>query len=328
MAHRTLMISTESWPIRGGFAIARGKKTVSETVTVTLLEGGARGRGECLPYSRYGESIESVIGQIQTIREEIEAGMGRADLQKFLKPGAARNAVDCALWDLEAKQTGKPVWRLAGLPSPRPCPTSLTIGLDTPKAMARAAKAAADLPLLKIKLGGLADEDCITEVRKAAPKARLVIDANEGWTLEKLHKIMPHLVREKVELVEQPLPAGQDSALKDINRPIKVCADESAHTTADIAGLKDHYDAVNIKLDKTGGLTEAIRMTQAAERAGLDIFLGCMVATSLSMAPAQLLSPLATYVDLDGPLLLETDRKQPIQYRQGWMDPPAPALWG
>ena len=328
----TLTAAAERWPIAGSFTISRGAKTEAAVVVAALSDGIATGRGECVPYSRYGESVETVIAAIEAMRPALARGLTREALQTAMKPGAARNALDCAFWDLAAKQAGRPAYELAGLAAPRPLTTAFTISLGTPMAMAEAAAKAASRPLLKIKLGG--DEDNggdparIMAVRTAAPNATLIVDANEGWRDDHLARNLEACAHAGVVLVEQPLPEGRDGALAAMTRPIPVCADESAHDCASLAALAGKYDAVNIKLDKAGGLTEALAMADAATRQGLVIFAGCMVATSLSMAPAMLLAQRARFVDLDGPLLLARDRDAGLRYDGSGVDPPEPQLWG
>jgi L-alanine-DL-glutamate epimerase-like enolase superfamily enzyme len=332
----TLALAAERWPIAGSFAISRGSKTEAVVVVAELGDGKARGRGECVPYPRYGESVESVMTQINTMRSQLAAGLDRRALQTAMPPGAARNALDCAFWDLEAKRSGRPVHELAGLAAPHALTTAYTtaytISLGPPAAMAEAAAKAATRALLKVKLGGSdehgGDAARIAAVRAAAPKATLIVDANEGWDERNLSRNLAACAAAGVVLVEQPLPDGGDQALAGLKRPIPVCADESAHDRASLAALVGKYDAVNIKLDKAGGLTEALAMAAEAERAGFAIMAGCMVATSLAMAPALLLAQSAQYVDLDGALLLARDRRDGLIYRDSLVFPPAPALWG
>jgi L-alanine-DL-glutamate epimerase-like enolase superfamily enzyme len=324
----TLAIALERWPIAGSFTISRGAKTEAAVVVAELGDGVTRGRGECVPYARYGESPETVAARIEAMRRRLAAGLTRTDLQAAMPPGAARNALDCAFWDLEAKRAGKPAHVLAGLPAPQPLTTAYTISLGTPESMAAAAARAAHRALLKVKLGGDGDPGRIAAVRAAAPKASLIVDANEGWSEHNLAANLAACAEAGVVLVEQPLPDGKDDALARLARPIPVCADESAHDRRSLVALAGKYDAVNIKLDKTGGLTEAIAMADAAQRVGLDIMVGCMVATSLSMAPAVLLAQRARFVDLDGPLLLAKDRDDGLIYRDSLVCPPLPALWG
>ena len=312
------------FPLARTFTIARGGRDTAEVVELRLTRDGAAGRGECVPYARYGESVDSVIAQIRAL----PAGIGRAELQTALPAGAARNAVDCALWDREAKRTGRPVWDLAGLEAPGPVTTAYTLSLEPPEAMRAAAAEAADRPLLKIKLGSEDDLARLEAVRAGAPRARLILDANEGWTPEGYAALAPELARLGVEMVEQPLPAGADAALADLPRPVPVCADESVHTRADLPRLAGRYDMINIKLDKAGGLTEALALAGAARAAGLRLMVGCMLGSSLAMAPAVLLAQGAEVTDLDGPLLLARDRQDGLIYERSRLHPPAPALWG
>lgn len=324
----SLEIAAESWPISGGFTISRGSKTSAEIVVVTLREGASVGRGECVPYPRYGETVPQVAAALEDARPAIEKGIFRADVPALLVPRAARNALDCALWDLEAKRSGTPVWELAGLEPPRPLLTAFTISLDTPEAMARAAERASSHPLLKLKLGRDGDAERLRMVRRAAPNSRLIVDANEGWRKENLAAMLAACADAGVELVEQPLPASADEALRGLNHAVTVCADESAHDHTGLDSLIGKYDAINIKLDKTGGLTEALALAKEAQNRGLRIMVGCMLATSLAMAPAMLLGQFAEYVDLDGPLLLNKDRKPGIAYDGSVMTPAPPELWG
>jgi L-Ala-D/L-Glu epimerase len=325
---RKLSAAIERWPIAGAFTISRGAKTEAVTVVATVSHGGHVGRGECVPYPRYGETPEATLKALETMQEAISHGLDRQALQAAMPAGAARNALDCALLDLEAKAAGQRVWALIGRPAPRPCTTAFTISLGTPQAMAAATERAAHRPLLKIKLGGDRDGERIAAVRKAAPRSELIVDANEAWTPDDLEQNLAACAAAGVTLVEQPLPAGQDAALARIKRPIAVCADESVHDRASLAGLRGRYDAVNIKLDKTGGLTEALAMADAAQALGFEIMIGCMVATSLAMAPAMLLAHQARFVDLDGPLLLARDRDGGLRYDGTLIYPPEPALWG
>jgi L-Ala-D/L-Glu epimerase len=318
----------ERWPIAGSFTISRGAKTEAVTVVAEVSHGGLTGRGECVPYPRYGETPEATLAAVQAMREPLSSGLDRRILQAAMPPGAARNALDCALIDLEAKSCRQRVWNLLGRPAPRPCITAYTISLGTPDAMAAATAEAAHRPLLKIKLGGDGDGERIAAVRKAAPISELIVDANEAWTADNLARNLAACADAGVTLVEQPLPAGQDAALAGLKRPLKVCADESVHDRASLDGLRGRYDAVNIKLDKTGGLTEALAMADAAQALGFEIMIGCMVATSLAMAPAMLLAPQARFVDLDGPLLLARDRDGGLRYDGSLVYPPEAALWG
>ncbi len=325
---RRLTVAVERFPIAGTFAISRGAKTEAVVVTATVSDGAATGRGECVPYARYGESVENVVAAIEGARRRIEAGGDRSELQALLPAGAARNALDCALWDFDAKRLNVRAFQMAGLHRLSPATTAYTISVGTPEAMAAAAARAAARPTLKIKLAGAGDPERIAAVRAAAPEAQLIVDANEAWAEADLESHFAACAAAGVALVEQPLPAGRDAALARVNRPIPVCADESVHDRAGLAALRDRYDAVNIKLDKTGGLTEALALAAEAERLGFSLFLGCMVGTSLAMAPAMLLAPRAQFVDLDGPLLLARDRAPGLVYEGSIVHPPSPDLWG
>jgi L-alanine-DL-glutamate epimerase-like enolase superfamily enzyme len=318
----------ERWPIAGTFAIARGAKTEAEVLVVEVRDGDRIGRGEAVPYPRYGETPAASLAQVETLRAEIEAGCDRPRLQPLVGPGAARNAVDCALWDLDAKRAGVRAWTLAGLPDLRPVTTAFTISLASPQAMAAAARAAAGRPLLKLKLGGPDDVDRAAAVRAAAPAADLIVDANEALDFETLRRLAPDLAGLGVRLVEQPLPAGADADLEGYASPVPLCADESLHTRAELAACARRYACINVKLDKAGGLTEALALSAAARRAGLSVMAGCMVATSLAMAPALLVAQGAAFVDLDGPLLLACDRDPGLAYDGARIAPPSPELWG
>ncbi len=318
----------ERWPIAGGFTISRGSKTEAVTVIAEISHGGHTGRGECVPYPRYGETPEATLAAILAARRALRGDVSREALQGILPAGAARNALDCALVDLEAKTGGRRAWELLGRPEPRACTTAFTISLGTPEAMAAATAKAANRPLLKIKLGGEGDAERIAAVRKEAPESELIVDANEAWTAADLERNLAACAAVGVTLVEQPLPAGQDEALARIRRPVAVCADESVHDRASLEALRERYDAINIKLDKAGGLSEALAMADAAQALGFEIMVGCMVGTSLSMAPAMLLTPQARFVDLDGPLLLAKDREHGLRYEGSTVYPPDPALWG
>jgi len=324
----SLAVGIERWPIAGAFTISRGAKTEAAVVVAELSDGQCRGRGECVPYARYDETVEGVAAAIEAMGPRIAGGLDRPALQQAMTPGAARNALDCAFWDLAAKQSGRPAYALAGLPAPRPLVTAYTISLAAPQAMAAAAASVASRTLLKVKLGGDGDPDRIMAVRHAAPSCELIVDANEGWTPDNLAENLAACARAGVTLVEQPLPADRDDLLARIDRPLPVCADESAHATDSLAALAGKYDAVNIKLDKTGGLTEALAMAQEAQRLGFLVMAGCMVATSLAMAPAVLLAQRARVVDLDGPLLLARDRPEGLRYEDSLVYPPMPELWG
>lgn len=306
------------------FTISRGSRTEAQVLTVRITADGVTGWGECVPYARYGETLESVTDQI----DSLPAMFDRAGLQELLPSGAARNAVDCAFWDLEAKRAGKRVWELAGLPAPGPETTAYTLSLDTPEAMHAQAAKNAGRPLLKIKLGTPDDMPRLEAVRAGAPASKIIVDANEGWSADVYADLAPHLVRLGVALVEQPLPADGDDALLGIDRPVPVCADESCHDRASLPGLRGKYDVVNIKLDKTGGLTEALSLREAALTEGYRIMVGCMVGSSLAMAPAMLVAQGAEVVDLDGPLLLAEDRDPPLRFDNSEVHPSDVGLWG
>ena len=325
---RKLTLSREVWPLRNVFAISRGSRTRIEVVVAELEGEGVSARGESVPYARYGESVDGVLEAMEAVRGEIESGIDRAGLRDRLPAGAARNALDCALWDWEAKKTGKRVWELAGLDEPQPVITAYTLSVDTPEKMGAAAREAAGYPLLKIKLAGKNDLERMAAVRGGAPDSRLIIDANEAWTVDEFVRFTPRLAELGVEMIEQPLPAGQDDPLRDLERPVPVCADESCHVAADVEKLRGAYDFVNIKLDKTGGLTEAIDLARAAREAGFRVMVGCMLGTSLAMAPGTLLGSFAEFVDLDGPLLLAKDREPGLRFDGGRVFPPERSLWG
>ena len=323
-----LAVRKESWPIRGTFTISRGSKTEAEVVLVELRDGAHLGRGECVPYRHYNETVDGVAAAIENLRSEIAAGLTRDALQTALPAGAARNALDCAYWDLAAKKAGRRVWELAGLTPPVPMETAYTISAGPPEKMSKDAAANRSRPVLKLKLAGPGDLDRVAAVRKAAPETTLVVDANEAWTADQCRDVFPALAALDVAMIEQPLPAGQDSELANMPRPIPVCADESAHVTEDLDALVGKYDMVNLKLDKTGGLTEALRFAGRASDLGFDLMVGCMVGTSLAMAPATLLAPQAKVVDLDGPLLLARDRDHALDFTGNRVHPPLAELWG
>jgi L-alanine-DL-glutamate epimerase-like enolase superfamily enzyme len=323
-----LKILLEDWRVDGVFAIARGAQTVANLVVVELRAAGRMGHGECEPQDHYGETVDSVVAQIESIRAALAAGLTREELQTRLPPGAARNAVDCAMWDLEAKLAGKSAWELAGL-EPRTVVTDYSLSLDTPEEMHRRALRYRDWPFLKIKLGGgPVDIERVTAVRDAAPRARFTVDANESWTIAQLERDGPKLKALGVELMEQPLPAKLDEPLRGFTSAIPLCADEACHTTASLDHVAGLYQFVNIKLDKTGGLTEALKLARAARERGLRLMVGCMTGTSLATAPALLVASLADYVDLDGPLLLASDRDPPVPYHQAVISPAPAGLWG
>lgn len=323
----TIDAREETWPLDKPFRISRGTRTETRVVVVTLTDGQHSGRGEGVPIKRYNQSPASVLAEIESIKSA--PNLHREQLQKLLPPGAARNAVDCALWDLEAKISGKRAWELADISIAPEVETTFTISLDSPEAMAAATQAATNLPILKLKLGGdHADVTRVEAVREAAPKARLLVDANESWTPDHYLRVVPSLVEFGVELIEQPFPADANNVLETLDHPIPVCADESCHTTADLPGLKKRYEVVNIKLDKTGGLTEALLLADGARRAGFKLLIGCMVCTSLGVAPARLLAGAADWIDLDGALLLSRDREHGLAYEDGKIGLPSRQLWG
>jgi len=325
---RELSVSVERWPIEGRFAISRGVKHEAVVVVAAISDGAHQGRGECVPYARYGESVEDVVQAIEACAASLAQGLDRGGLQALLPPGAARNALDCALWDLDAKISGRSAAEFAGLAPLHAVETAFTISLASADEMAGRAREAGRYPLLKLKLGGDGDEERLAAIRKAVPQARLIADVNEAWQGSDLERLLAAAARASVELVEQPLPAGDDTILQHIVRAVPVCADESIHDRASLGETAACYDAVNIKLDKTGGLTEALATAAEARRLGLKLMVGCMVATSLAMAPALLLAQDADWVDLDGPLLLDRDRVPGLDYVSGTVLPPPTALWG
>ncbi len=319
-----ITVTPDTFRLAEVFTISRGSRTEARVLTVRITDGGVAGWGECVPYARYGETLESVTAEI----EGLPAGITREALQDLLPPGAARNAVDCALWDLEAKQAGKRVWELMGRPAPGPVVTAFTLSLDTPERMEAAAARNAHRPLLKIKLGTPDDMGRLEAVRRGAPRTKIIVDANEGWTEEVYKDLAGHLLDLGVAMVEQPFPAGADEVLSVMERPLPVCADESCHDRASLPDLAGKYDVVNIKLDKTGGLTEAMLLRDLAHAQGYGIMVGCMVGSSLAMAPAVLVAQGADVVDLDGPLLLAEDRPHPLRYDEEGAHPPDRELWG
>jgi len=319
-----IQVTRDVFQLAQVFTISRGSRTQAEVLTVRLAAGAQVGFGECVPYARYGESLESVTNEIMGLPADVT----RESLQDMLPAGAARNAVDCAMWDLQAKQAGCRVWDLLGLAAPRPEITAYTLSLDTPDKMQAQAARNAHRPLLKIKLGTPDDMARLEAVRRGAPTSRIIVDANEGWTAEVYADLAPHLLRLGVQMVEQPLPAGADDMLAEIARPLPVCADEACHDRASLPGLKGKYDMVNIKLDKTGGLTEALALKQEAIAQGYAVMVGCMVGSSLAMAPAVILAQGVAFADLDGPLLLAEDRDTPLTFDDAGVHAPGPALWG
>lgn len=322
-----LSVRTQSWPIRGSFTISRGSKTQADTVIVELSENGLTGRGECVPYARYNESVTSVIAELEQVADKLAAGIDLAGIQALLPSGAARNALDCALWDLNCKQTGETIWQKTGI-QPSPLMTAYTLSLDTPENMYQAALDNAHRPLLKLKLGGAEDLQRVQAVRKGAPDAKIILDANEAWSVELYTALIPELMKLDIAMIEQPFPADQDEVLQSLERPIPVCADESCHDTHSLAEIVDRYDMINIKTDKTGGLTEALALKEQAEQAGLKVMVGCMLSSSLSMAPAFVVAQGAEIVDLDGPLLLDKDIEHGFAFTQNQMMPFSPELWG
>jgi L-alanine-DL-glutamate epimerase-like enolase superfamily enzyme len=323
-----LGVRVERWPLAEAFVISRGSKTEAEVVVAEIGDGPHRGRGEAVPYARYGETVAGVADQVERVRSRIEAGVSRAELQDLLPPGAARNALDCALWDLEAKRAGVRAWTLAGRSRLDPVKTCFTISRGPADVMAQAARANARRPMLKLKIGGPDDLDGVAAVRAAAPLTRLLVDANEALTFADLRRLAPEFARLDVKLLEQPLPAGEDADLEGFASPVPLCADESLHTRAELAACAGRYSLINIKLDKAGGLTEALALAAEARTRGLGLMIGCMVATSLAMAPAMILAQGADYVDLDGPLLLARDREPGLVIAGSILEPPTKALWG
>lgn len=325
---RLVAVEETVFPLAETFTISRGSRNEARVVTVTVTDGDHQGQGESVPYARYGETVAGVIEAVHGAGDALRSGLDRVQLQKSLPPGAARNALDCALWDLEAKASGHRAYQLAALEAPHPVTTAFTLSLEAPETMREKARRHADRPLLKIKLGGEGDLERLRAVHAGAPKARLIVDANEGWTPEVYTKIAPELLRLGVELVEQPLPADNDGALARMERIVPVCADESCHDRESLPALVGKYDMINIKLDKTGGLTEALLLKQAAIAQGFDIMVGCMVGSSLAMAPAVLIAQGAAVVDLDGPLLLAEDRDHALIYDHTNVHPSSSQLWG
>ncbi len=325
---RVISVEAERFPIAGTFTISRGSKTEAEVITCTITDGGHVGRGECVPYKRYGETMEGVHAAIEAMRGQIAGGIDRATLLAAMPAGAARNAIDCALWELEAKIGGRSVAEQLGISPSRDLETAFTLSLGEPEAMAAQAAANAARPLLKVKIGGENDQARIRAVTAAAPRSRFILDANEGWTESDIVENLAFAAAHGIALVEQPLPAGQDAILRDIAHPVPICADESVHEAKNLDALVGLYDAVNIKLDKSGGLTEALALRDRARALGFGVMVGCMVGTSLAMAPAILLAQDAEFVDLDGPLLLARDRDPGLVYRGSLVSPPDRALWG
>ena len=325
---RTLQARREHWPLAAPFRISRGVKTAADVVAVEIGHEGEVGHGEAVPYARYGETIDSVLAQIELVADGVRGGMTRGDLLAALPPGAARNALDCALWDLESKLSGRSIAELLDEPEPAPITIALTVSLDEPEAMGRAAAAMNGAPVIKVKVDAIAPEACLRAVREAAPDAELIVDPNEGWSFDLLRDIQPVLQELNVALVEQPLPAAEDHQLAGFSPVIPICADESCHVAADLDELAGRYQVVNIKLDKTGGLTEALELLTAARQRGFGVMVGCMVSSSRSIAPALLLAAHADFVDLDGPLWLKADHRGGVALREGRLYPPAQGFWG
>ncbi len=325
---RSFIVSRRHWPLKAPFRISRGVKTAADTVMVELRRGAAGGRGESVPYPRYGESVDAVVAQLETVADGFEAGMPDEAVVAMLPAGAARNALDCALWDLRARETGRGVAEMTGLALPGRLACAVTVSLDEPEAMAAAARAIADAPVVKVKLDGALVEERLLAVGQAAPASRLIIDPNEGWSLDLLRDVSPLLARMNIALIEQPLPAGVDHGLEGFDPPAPVCADESVHTTGQLADLKGRYQAINIKLDKTGGLTEAIALLAQARRLGFTVMTGCMVASSLAIAPALHIAGASDFADLDGPWWLADDWSGGVKVESGWLTPPARGFWG
>lgn len=325
---RDLFVEAERFPLAAAFTISRGTKTEAAVITCTITAGENAGRGECVPYARYGETLDNVREAIEAMRGAISDGITREELIRAMKPGAARNAVDCALWDLEAKISGTRVYERVSTAPPRPLETAYTISLGEPEEMAESARRHAARPLLKVKVGTGDDIARIRAVAEAAPQSRIILDANEGWSGDTIRDHFLAAARYRIALIEQPLPQGEDEILRKIPRPVPICADESVHTEDDLESLLGLYDAINIKLDKAGGLTAALMLHERARALGFGVMVGCMVGTSLAMAPAVLVAQDAEFVDLDGPLLLARDREASLDYSGAMMAPPAPALWG
>jgi len=327
--YRSVSVRRESWPLQGVFRISRGARTQSEVIVVEIAGDDVGGLGECFPYARYGETLDSVTAQIESVAGEIANGMDREGLLSALPPGAARNAIDCALWDFEAKKSGKRAWDIAGLPEPEPVTTVFTLGVDEPEVMGAKAKENASRPVLKLKMTGDGkDLERVTLIHQNAPETKLVVDANEGWTAAQYEEYAPQFAKLGVAMIEQPLPAGKDEGLRGLDRVVPVCADESCHDSKTLDDLVGKYDMINIKLDKTGGLTEALRLRDRALSMGFEVMVGCMVGTSLAMAPGVVVAQGAKVVDLDGPLLLAKDRAPGLVYDGSIIQPPDSGLWG
>lgn len=325
---RSLSAGHDRFALSRPFRISRGVKTAADVVTVVLREGDAEGRGEGVPYPRYGESVASVLDQIAAVRGAIDGGVGRNELLALMPAGAARNAIDCALWDLEAKRAGQSVAELLGAPRPGRIATALTIGIDTPEAMARAATEIAAAPLIKVKVDAADPAAAVRAVRAAAPEAALIVDPNESWDEAVVRSVMPVLEECRVAMLEQPVPAGDDAWLETYDSPVPICADEAIHTVAELDTVAARYDAVNVKLDKAGGLTAGLELARATRERGLLLMSGCMVCSSLGIAPALHVARLADWADLDGPLWLAEDRRGGVTAENGWLLPPSEGFWG
>ena len=325
---RALSARHERFALSRPFRISRGVKTAADVVTVTLSEEGIEGRGEGVPYPRYGESVDSVLAQVECMRGAIDGGVERDELLALMPPGAARNAIDCALWDLESKRTGKSVAALLGTPVSGRIATALTIGIDAPEAMARAAATIANTPLIKVKVDASDPAAAVRAVRAAAPVAELIVDPNESWDETLLRAAMPVLEECRVAMLEQPVPAGEDAWLEAYDSPVPICADEAIHTVAELDVVAARYNVVNVKLDKSGGLTAGLKLARATRERGLKLMSGCMVCSSLGIAPALHIARLADWADLDGPLWLAEDREGGVTEASGWMSPPVPGFWG
>ena len=325
---RELLICQEDFSIAGAFAISRGTKTQARVVVCEIEEDGRCGRGECVPYARYGETVDSVSDAIERVKREIFGGADRARLQTLLPAGAARNAIDCALLDLETKLSGKPAHEILDLAAAAPVPTAYTISLDTPERMAQAALRAREYGLLKLKLGGDGDPERVAAVRASAPDAKLIVDANEAWNERSLYPNTGACLKAGVLLIEQPLPQADDELLRGFISPVPLCADESCHTRVSLTDLAGKYQILNLKLDKAGGITECLALAREAKALGFGLMLGCMVSSSLGIAPMMLLAGMADFVDLDGAALLSRDREHGLRYQDGMVYPPDRQLWG
>lgn len=323
-----VQIRRVEWPYASPFRISGWSLESEEAVQVELTDGPLVGRGEGIGVYYHGETVDSMLSQLRSIEHKLSQDISRAALQSLLPAGGARNAADCALWDLEAKRAGKRAWELAGMHLVTPITSDFTLSLDSPDAMARAAAAVPQYSKLKLKLAGAGDPERVAAVRAARPDAELIVDANQAWNEQHLREFIPQLAALGVKLIEQPLRADRDEPLLHFKSPIPICADESCQTRASLPSLVDKYDYINIKLDKTGGLTEALALAREAQERGFKLMVGCMSGSSLSMAPAFLIGQRCYFVDLDGPLLLTADVPHPIRYEGGSMHPPEPALWG